>query len=770
MSAICTRTRLVALILFLAVLGAFNSAAASADVGTPSSLASGASPTLESVAEPAECRALKALAEKDNAVPTVIELFVAQGSDRASVANVVVSCLVGDSEATPEERVQSVCGIADALINEGSYQDAYDLLTALRATEGNSEACKEAFETASGKVVPTTTPEGLGVLWRGFVDGVLEPISPGVQFVGVSSLVLLGVGRLMVLLGVFRNTRSRRGTRVLAWGLGAVLAILVPAALALRGMWLFRGDGPVGEGIAASPSLLFFDLVWDRPWQWWALLLGAVASVLCFAFAFATTRSARVTLESKNDGSGLDRTRLMEVISAMAGGARHGLDFPVGTDISTAVDSVRKLSDNKFFAGVQAVVTAIFSSSPWDIVIENESEGAVSIAISRNGRLVKARRLALTDHPPLVQLKEPAKADLLAALAAGEIVGSLQDQYRSEMRPGLHGATDSASIALQFISSSGLQSETPQPTVWKPTLQRAIRLDPLNRAATVTLWFFEARFEGKDLDDYRKNLLAMLDREVKGSKGHSRRPWSYIRRTPQAGIDIEVWRTPKRRLRENEMLVRLANSLVTCERNLAALGRYPSTTEPSTTEPSDTEPLLSYLLKLRRKPDPPILASRRSAHRAISAFINAPKNSLAAPDELYPREREAWDAFGVDANYSAEKLRTREEAVLTLYGDFHHSPEIAYNYACRLSVGELFTDEDGLALTEELLGVALQRETIWEWAPKDPELKQFMVANKAVFDKLIEAASPKPFKEEPASEDLSFTVLIKRLLSKMAKS
>lgn len=600
---------------------------------------------------------------------------------------------------------------------------------------------REAATPTPAPTPPSLSPSGVGDLWTEFVEGVIEPLTPIVIFVAGFAALIFVAGRLLVLLGLFRDRVSFVWQRRVAWIAGTSLAIGIPLAFAVRGLWLMRGETIPGEPVPESPWLLFIELIGIPGW-WWILVGGAALGVLLLAFGFATLQRTQITITSKEDGTGLDAPRIMTTINSMAGSPNRGLEYPVGTDVTTAADAVSKLSDNAFVAGFQYVVKVIFGTQPWTLAVENETSDALSIAVSRNGKLVKAKRLSLGYLTGYAELEKPSKAMRLASLVAAEYVALLGRQYPGNLQRGLHGATDPSSIALHYVASSEMHRSPDNEQKWAPILQEAIARDPANRAAVSTLRYVECRrATGDRLVAYRDELLQAAETERRYG------------------------------IRDNDLYVRTLQSLMAAERNVRA-------SNPAASAEVDFGELGELASTRRRNKNPDALACRRRMLYLITRFIGAQPGADIPPAGLEPEEQAVWSE--ARAHYKPGKshqgtahanegaMLAAEEAVLARYGDFRNSPEVSYSLACRRVRDNLHAVEyAGVQSVEQLLTTAFRRPDIRGWAPDDPELHNY---DRRRLRHLIDDSTPKPAESEPEPEELPYRVLIKRLLAKLAKS
>jgi hypothetical protein len=378
----------------------------------------------------------------------------------------------------------------------------------------------------------------------------------------------------------------------------------------------------------------------------------------------------------------------MAAMDGMAGRTNRGLEFPVGTDLTTAATAVSELSDNKFFAAIQAAVSAILGSTPWTLAIENEGTKAASVTISRNGALMKAKRVKVGET--LAGVTEITDAEQLAALISGELIATLRSRYRSEFDADLAGATDGESIALHYIASSALATTRATRARGIPILARAVELDPNNRAAWTTLANFayrDPKIHTQGSPSPHVAYLEFLDKAILDELTRMRNTWDRIhgwfgwrfdRFTP---LHEATLRVRPRRMRRNGLLGRLLQT-----RHVAAVNANAAGAEPkqSTAEHQKLRRLI-YGGPLTRR-EPPKTAVRRRQLLLIDEFRDHHK-ALHAPSTLgiwrFRKERRAWKRAARRAGILPEASRLAgENAALAVSGDFEHDPVIAYSLAC----------------------------------------------------------------------------------------
>jgi hypothetical protein len=662
-------------------------------------------PSSASAAPSDLCAAVDKIVGEDAAAAAQLAREIFVGGGDADVAAAIVACLDDEPEAD-EDAGAAVCDIADALNAAEKHAETVELIEAYRGSTpaADDTPCDAQLKAAQGAGALSTSPEDLGTLWSSFQKKIFTPLTSVALFVGGFVLVLLAIARLLALLKPFRDPRfdwGRRWTRFGAWVAGIALALTTATLFASRGMWLMRAEGPLGDPAPNTmqfPNFLGSVLGSGLTWWWLVFLPFLLASLLLLTYAFAS--KMRVTLEitkSKDDGTSLDVTRLMAAIDGMAGRANRGLEYPVGTDLTTASAAVKEISDNKAVAAVQTALKAIFGTSPWRLAIENEAADAASIAISRNGVLITAKRVRIADGHPLADLSEPLPADRLAALIAGELVAALRGRYAADFDPSLHGATRGESLALQYMASSALAGSQASRASAMPVLARAVEKDPGNRAAWTTLANFAYRDPithalglATPHQAYRDFLRRAIDDELRLAPERS-----ISKNGTRRERADEMWKAlsdpgkkaPSRWLRENALLVRLVQAEAAASANLHAVDRAD---DPNPTITNELWALRVILHDGRR--DRHELPIDRASRRQLLLIDDFRRTKLTTNDELltpallertgFENERAAWNRVSPSNTPTLEARFACEDAVLGACSDYAHDPYVAYALAC----------------------------------------------------------------------------------------
>jgi hypothetical protein len=665
------------------------------------------------LAEPAAdplCAAVEAIVGDDAAAAAQLSREVLVSTGDREVAAAIIECQNPD-EPAPEDATASVCAIAATLNEQKKYAQTVAFSEAYAASVDAEElppCLKEQLSEAQAQGASSTTPSDLGALWAAFEKSVLTPLTSSGLFVLGSALALVVLARILALLRPFRDPWYRwmtRRTRVWAWILGLALAILTPAMFVLLGMWLMRAGGPEGEPVEGPFAPFAWNVVSEASWRWWLLVLGGIAAVVLLAYAFASKMRLTLDIKSKDDGKGLDATRVMASIDGMAGAVNRGLEFPVGTDVTTASEAVSQLSENTVLAFVQAAAKAILGTSPWRLSIENEAEDAASIAISRNGALIAAKRIELAAGSPIAMLSTPSKVDRMAALIAGELIAQLRLRYRADLDPNLNGATRGESIALQFIASSSLSGSRDLRSEAMPVLARAVEIDPGNRGASATLQNFAYRdpiAHGQGTAslhrEYRDSLkVAIKDELTRITPITNRHYSSGYSPSNDPRIDPLWMELPPQARRVHASVLRGDGLLMRLVQNyFAAAANYRAANPAAGPETGEFGEDQLWALRVflfdssSDRNELPTMVARRRQLLLIDALRRVewePGDPLPRPVELeretFRHEREAWDATAAErAGRDLADLFACEEAALDVMSPHASDPVVAYSLAC----------------------------------------------------------------------------------------
>ncbi|WP_457101140.1 hypothetical protein [Microbacterium sp. P5_E9] len=544
----------------------------------------------------------------------------------------------------------------------------------------------------------SVTPKDFGEWWAQFQKDVLTPITAMVAFWAAFVFALIALGRILAFVPPFRDPKrgefQHRSTRRLAVGIGLALSVVVPSAVMLRGVWLMQGGGPKAPYTPDAPfapqfaaALATFGGGW-----WFFFLVLSVFAIWVWSFVFASAPRVTLNLKGSDDGKGLDSSQLMAAINGLAGGKNRGIEIPVGTDLTTAAEGVAELSDNTFVKVVQATLRAIFGTTPWVLSAENESDDAVSITISRNGKLMTAKRIRVAKPHPLAGIDEVPIAERLAALVAGELVATLRTRYRPEFDPKLYGATDGQAIGLHYLASTTLAASAASRAKAVEILELALTLDPSNRAVWATRANFVYRNPAIHLagdrgphESYRRALLAAIENELARLPHVDDPQW-----IPQiddgfgpALIPTAARNIPEKSLLANGLLPRLLQAYAAVEANLAALGDI---------ELIDTEIRMRRLRirvqSVKRTDESSVTRARRRQFLLIDEFRRARELTGIPPILRLPpfgQEKKAWEERANRPEPGVLALRRRfdcEDAALAVSGDFAHDPDVAYALAC----------------------------------------------------------------------------------------
>ncbi|SEJ11331.1 hypothetical protein [Demequina mangrovi] len=683
------------------------------------------------------------------------------------------ACTGGDSTSAASDEparltlAERTCATLAAL---GGDTDAAERTEQLLIAQGRSkrqaaslvQSCLVATAEATGEDIPTTTsPQDLGTLWERLDARVLSALAPIGMFVLIGTLAIVLLARLLALTFLMRDLPSRPGTRRASAIVGGALAVLAPLAIAMRALWIVRDDGPGGILIGESP----WSFAWHAlasPTGPWCLLLGAAgAGIVLLGYSFATRLAVTITVTGDTTGDHLDSVRIMTALDAMAGRTTSGLEYPVGTDVTSATAAIKDLSGNSAVAAAQALVAAIFGGAPWTVTVDNENASAASLTIARNGRVRAARRIVAGGAGPLAGATRAPVADRLAGLVAAHLLTTLRQRYRSELGRGLHGARDPDSIALHWVATSWYPVQPGGSHEGIGLLERATLLDPGNRAAKATLDNYEYRMgtvATRPHATYRDKVREALDEECDELSVGPVRAWLswtvHLRfgrhrpSTPQLRRVLWTW------AKRDALLLRLLQSYQAVMMNLIAearvAGAAPDVLDELLQESERYSRALAILTRVAHRRDPTALTARRSMLNLVAALKRTPTDQR--PKDLPRRERRAWDEAterAKDADGATRRMLA-EEAVLAKRGRFQDDAAAAYSLACHRALQGWWAPAPAASLTEppprptsvlELLTSAFRDPEIGAWAWSDPELE---VVRRDHREWLEELAGPEP--------------------------
>lgn len=716
-SAAHARAGALVLIIGMLALGlAPGSLAAPAPADTTLSSSAEATPTASESAEPSPspdpCDVLDALnadAEITDAVRTALEAGTLT-SDQ------IVGCLTVGATGEPATSGDEVCARASGLIAAGEPLAAIVVIDAHRALKAVDDSACEKERAAADDA--STTPAEVGGWWTDFQKNVLDALVPPATFALGYALILIALGRILAFLPWFRDPKhpvlQRQPTRTTAWILGYLLAAVVPTVLVVRAIYVMRDTGPGTAAIDDKTTMSeFIGIMLHATSRWWWLLAAAsLITILIWSYVFASRPRVTIKVPEK-DASGVDKSMLMAAIDGMVGARNSGLEFPVGTDLTTAAGDVTALSDNKFVATIQSAAKVIFGTTPWELSVENGKDSSVSISISRNGMLRTAKRIELPADHPLTKLEGVGAGDKLAALVAGELVAAMRKRYEVDFDRGLHGAISGESIALQYLASSRLADPLALRKKALPLLNRAVETDPSNRAAWATLANFR----------YREP-----DHESSGRMTH--KTYSEVL---DAAIDNEVLRTgiqlanPSARDLENALLRRLVQARRAVIANLNASGG-------SVRPRPDLDRLAREVLSGEQPKDEQVSVAIERQQMALIHIFRGWGSGDPALEKLRSVSMvalSAWNDYSVRSRPGRLSERFgREEAVLDAIGDWRQNSRVAYEMACYRAVTWLNVSRVRKSVKKSLtalLDAAARSESICEWYPSDPEMEKVRV-------------------------------------------
>jgi hypothetical protein len=217
--------------------------------------------------------------------------------------------------------------------------------------------------------------------------------------------------------------------------------------------------------------------------------VGIAGSFLFGAF-LATQLRVRISVQNGGSEDVALIARMAALMTELAGSSPSGLDAPVGTDVTDLKTAVVTVPEgNPFVEAAKWVVTTLFTSAPWHVLVGVSSE-MVSVSISRNLRSYAAVDIKpdLLDSPTVTDGSQKqdgsALAPYLLEFAAAAVITSIAKEH-----PGFKGlagerAADWISVGLQFVATTRFMHDRP---TQRRLLARSLDRDPTNLLAEFAL-------------------------------------------------------------------------------------------------------------------------------------------------------------------------------------------------------------------------------------------------------------------------------------------
>lgn len=324
------------------------------------------------------------------------------------------------------------------------------------AKEDAKEKEEEANKTASERVAED---------WDRVAEHWILPLS-GVAIVTASIFVgLLIVSRIVSISPIARKGIWKTGKRRAALVFGLLLMLASSLIVASH---LVR--------LAKSPVIEMSIRVW----------LGvALGAALVGVFLFARWLASRLRLAVDVYGITKDKddwatSRVVNLLSSMAGTPARGIEVPVGSDVDAlAGPALPTTITNKVLSVFQEVVKFLFGGVPWQVSVRTDGKKLGTVTVSHNGVTVDK---TLIDVTPF---ELPAKVDTSEALyyfAATVVIMALRK--RNPGFEGLSGTTRWQSLGLQALATASFKFGDPE---LEAMLEDAVENDVGNHLAIFAL-------------------------------------------------------------------------------------------------------------------------------------------------------------------------------------------------------------------------------------------------------------------------------------------
>ena len=223
---------------------------------------------------------------------------------------------------------------------------------ATNAVEAANDKRAEEAEAEANKTPAETFGEG----WTDVVEHWFSPLG-GVGILAAALIVgQLIVTRLLSLAPVIRSGLNASGRGVL----GAVgFALMAISSVALAALFVSIGKASTVDGTIG----------------WLLVEFGVVAVLGIVLFALWLSSRLRLTVDVFTSGEKADKdelatSRVVNLLSSLAGTPPDGINVPLGTDVKELTGAtLPSTAANKVLEVVQAVIVYIFFGTPWRVVI-----------------------------------------------------------------------------------------------------------------------------------------------------------------------------------------------------------------------------------------------------------------------------------------------------------------------------------------------------------------------------------------------------------------
>jgi hypothetical protein len=297
--------------------------------------------------------------------------------------------------------------------------------------------------------------------------------------------------------------------------------------------WLRYTSGILGAlAMIAASATLVVVLTLGHLWLTTCFALLGLAGSVLFGSFLATQLRVRISVKS----AGMDDVALVARVAALMnelGGAQpSGLEAPVGADITDLKSAVVTVPDgNPFIEAVKWVVTALFTSAPWHVLV-GVSGDLVSVNVSRNLRSFAAVDISPDAIYRPAEVGQPVHSgrskstsasilnDYLLEFAAAAVITSLAREH-----PGFKGlsgerAADWISVGLQFVATSRFADDK---ETQRALLCESLNRDPTNLLAEVALQ--NLVYEKSEVGGERNAYLEWIEGKLFALRVRPERPY-----------------------------------------------------------------------------------------------------------------------------------------------------------------------------------------------------------------------------------------------------
>ncbi len=342
--------------------------------------------------------------------------------------------------------------------------------------------------------------------------------------------LLVTIGVLMFVFGLFATNEPSVGLGLVIWLLG--VALITGLAAALAKAVAPRLQGTVSEptiGMVAGVALAGLGCAFilaDARWPV-VVLWGCVALAGAVVWAFSWSRVLRIHIAVQLADATEDSAaqgQIIALLHELGGRSPRGLESPRGADTTALANAgLATTPEGRILKAVYNAVQIILPTTPWRVRVDIAGPDRWSVDITRNGRAVRSLvidrdRLGL--RVPVKDAQgEPRKEKdgpvypSLDRMAAAAVLCTLDEAYGWD---SLCGTTSWESLGLHAIATTDFAQTDSDATA---LLTKALWRDPGNRLAQVALWHHQHRRETET--DKLQEYLDLLDGYVAAQRSRN---------------------------------------------------------------------------------------------------------------------------------------------------------------------------------------------------------------------------------------------------------